>query len=146
MLIEQKLSWLAYMYIKMTQNFQMSIDVNFVYVHVPYGKQNAQSQTIHFPMIILSFNFWGFIGVWKKLALQKNYKTRVSELLSYQPPNKAHCKNIFYIFYILMYSCRTSKVYKLLLIRTLHRKKSIFFQIWKWKSGVSPFIPYFECS
>lgn len=51
------------MHIKMTQNFQMSIDVNFVYVHVPYGKQNAQSQTIHFPMIISSFNFWGFIGV-----------------------------------------------------------------------------------
>lgn len=36
-----------------------------------------------------------------------------------------------------MYSCRTSKVYKLLLIRTLHRKKSIFFQIWKWKSNVA---------
>lgn len=74
------------MYIKMTQNFQMSIDVNFVFVHVPYGKQNAQSQTIHFPMIISSFNFWGFIGVWKKLAWQKNYKTRVSELIIFSPP------------------------------------------------------------
>lgn len=47
------------MYIKMIQNFQMSIDVNFVYVHVPYGKQNAQSQTIHFPMIIYQVLIFG---------------------------------------------------------------------------------------